>query len=124
MKVANSSGREYYLQRSKDNFMAKWCSTIQPSRIDLDGTIVEAFGDADKSNYIYLIFEGTTYCLWAKDRRNFDFLTETSLRITDRGRPRSDTKRPSTQQLSNAAGPSPKIQMGKEDEPPTREELD
>ncbi|HMO79561.1 MAG TPA: DUF6508 domain-containing protein [Pyrinomonadaceae bacterium] len=124
MKVENSSGREYYLQRSKDNFMAKWCSIVTPSRIDLDGTTVEAFGDVEKSNYIYLVFEETTYCLWAKDPRNFEFLEETSLRITDRGRPRSGTKKASNDQPPRVVGRSPKIQMGKEDELPTREDLE
>jgi hypothetical protein len=124
MKVENSSGREYYLQRSKDNFIAKWCSTVTPSRIDLDGTTVEAFGDADKSNYIYLIFEGTTYCLWAKDPSNFEFLAETSLHITDRGRPRSDAKVGSAATPTRVVERSPKFQMGKDEEPPTREDLD
>lgn len=123
MKVENSSGREYYLQRSKDNFMAKWCSTVTPSRIDLDGTTVEAFGDAEKSNYIYLVFEGTTYCLWAKDPRNFEFLEEISLRITDRGRSkRSNTSK--AEPTPVRAGKSSEFQMGKEEEPPTREDLD
>lgn len=123
MKVANSSGREYYLQRSKDNFLAKWCSTVTPSRIDIDGTTVEAFGDSEKSNYIYLVFEGTTYVLWAKDTRNFDFLQETSLRITDRGRARSKAKKNESSQPRTSAK-APKFQMGEEDQPPTREDLD
>lgn len=123
MKVANSEGREYYVQPSKDNLLPRWCSTVEPTRIDLDGTVVEVFADRERSNYIYLIFEGTTYCVWAKDPRNFDFLEETSLRITDRGRARSKARRAESSQ-PRTTGRSPKFQMGEEDEPPTREDLD
>lgn len=123
MKVENSTGREYYLQRSKDNRMAQWCSKTEPARIEIDGTSVEAYGNPEKSDWIYLRYEGTAYCLWAKDPRDFEFLEETSLRITDRGRPRSNTKKGEPAH-PRVAGKSPKFQMGKEDETPTREDLD
>lgn len=96
---------------------------MEPTRIDLDGTVVEVFADRERSNYIYLIFEGTTYCVWAKDPRNFDFLEETSLRVTDRGRARSKAKKNESSQ-PRTTGKSPKFQMGNEDQPPTREDLD
>jgi len=124
MKVENSSGREYYLQRSKDNFIAKWCSSVTPSLIDLDGTTVEAFGDAEKSNYIYLVFEGTTYCLWAKDPRNFEFLKETSVKITDRGRAKRSKTKETEPLPPRVPRRSPKFQMGTEGESPTREDLE
>jgi hypothetical protein len=122
MKVANSSGREYYLQPSANNFFPRWCSTVEPSLVDLDGTAVEAFGDRKKSNYIYLILEGTTYCVWAKDPRNFDFLEETSLRITKRGRSKGKSAKAET--TSARAGKSVKFQVGKEEELPSREDLE
>lgn len=123
MKVENSTGREYYLQRSKDNRMAKWCSKTEPSRIEIDGTSVEAYGNPEKSDWIYLRYEGTAYCLWAKDPRDFEFLDETSLRITDRGRSkRSSTSK--TEATPVRTGKPSEFQMGKEEEAPTREDLD
>lgn len=89
MKVKNSTGRQYYLQRSKDDRIAQWCTKTKPVEIEIDGTIVEAYGNPEKSDWIYLRYEGTAYCLWAKDPNDFDFLKESSLRITDRGRKRS-----------------------------------
>jgi hypothetical protein len=123
MKVANSTGREYYLQRSKDNRIAQWCTKAEPAQIEIDGAPVEAYGNREKSDWIYLRYEGTAYCLWAKNPRDFEFLDETSLRITDRGRPRSKTEETESAQ-PRVAGKSPKFQMGKEEEPPTREDLD
>lgn len=123
MKVANSEGREYYLQRSKDNQIAQWCSKAHPALIEIEGVSVEAYGNPQKSDWIYLRYDGTAYCLWAKDPREFEFLEERSLQITDRGRTRSSTKKvESTRQ--RAEGKAPKFQMGTEDEPPTREDID
>lgn len=123
MKVENSTGREYYLQRSKDNRIAQWCTKTEPAQIEIDGAPVEAYGNPEKSDWIYLRYEGTAYCLWAKDPRDFEFLDETSLRITDRGRSkRSNTSK--AEPTPVRAGKSSEFQMGKEEETPTREDLD
>lgn len=123
VKVANAEGREYYVQRSKDNFFPRWCSTVEPTQIEIDGTAASAYGDPELSNYIYVLFEDTTYCIWAKDPQNFDFLKETALRITDRGRQRSSTRK-SESSVPRSAGKTARFQMGSEDDPPKRDDID
>jgi hypothetical protein len=86
MKVKNPSGREYYIQRAKDDRMANWCSRVSPVRLEFDGVAAEAYADPDRSDWIYIRFNDTTYCHWAKEAGGFDLLGETSLQISDAGR--------------------------------------
>lgn len=86
MKVKNPSGREYYIQRAKDDRMANWCSRVTPVILEFDGERAEAYADPERSDWIYIRFNGTTYCNWAKQAGGFDLLNESSLQITDQGR--------------------------------------
>lgn len=86
MKVKNPSGREYYIQRAKDDRMANWCSRVTPVVLEFDGERAEAYADPELSDWIYIRFNGTTYCNWAKQAGGFDLLNESSLQITDQGR--------------------------------------
>ncbi|MBK7934555.1 MAG: hypothetical protein IPK01_13955 [Acidobacteria bacterium] len=86
MKVRNSSGREYYIQRAKDDRMANWCSRVTPVVLEFDGVQADAYADTDRSDWIYIRFNDTTYCHWAKEAGGFDLLDETHLEISDPGR--------------------------------------
>ncbi|MBK9171390.1 MAG: hypothetical protein IPM28_00050 [Chloracidobacterium sp.] len=86
MKVRNSSGREYYIQRAKDDRMANWCSRVTPVVLEFDGVRADAYADTDRSDWIYIRFNDTTYCHWAKEAGGFDLLDETHLEISDHGR--------------------------------------
>ena len=86
MKVKSPSGREYYIQRAKDDRMANWCSRVTPVRLEFDGRPAEAYADPDRSDWIYIRFDETIYCNWAKREGGFDLMNETTLRISDPGR--------------------------------------
>lgn len=86
MKVKNPSGREYYIQRAKDDRMANWCSRVTPVILEFDSETAEAYADPERSDWIYIRFNGITYCNWAKAEGGFDLLNETSLQISDLGR--------------------------------------
>ena len=66
--------------------MANWCSRVTPVVLDFDGEPAEAYADPDRSDWIYIRFNGTTYCNWAKKEGGFGLLNETTLRISDPGR--------------------------------------
>lgn len=86
MKVINSAGREYYIQRAKDGQMAKWCSTVTPIVLEFDGVQAEVYANAELSDWVYISFKDTVYCHWAKEAGGFDLLNECDLRISDHGR--------------------------------------
>lgn len=125
MKVKNPSGREYYIQRAKDDRMANWCSRVTPVILEFDGVQAEAYADPDRSDWIYIRFNETTYCNWAKKEGGFDLLTETTLRISDPGRTyqkRDKTERSETDDADRDEGSS--IEMHTEDRSLRREDLD
>lgn len=66
--------------------MANWCSRVSPVVLEFDGVRAEAYADPERSDWIYIRFNDTTYCHWAKQAGGFELLGETSLQISDAGR--------------------------------------
>lgn len=127
MKVKNPSGREYYIQRAKDDRMANWCSRVTPVLLEFDGVPAEAYADPDRSDWIYIRFDETTYCNWAKKEGGFDLLTETTLRISDRGRTyrKRDNAEPAEPDHGDGDGDEgSSFEIGTEDRSLAREDLD
>lgn len=89
MIVQNKAGRNYNLAASKGNVMANWTTKEKAVRMDIGGEKVDVFANTEKSNYIYLRHNGTVYCVWAKDPKEFDFLKEKSLKIISASRTRT-----------------------------------
>jgi hypothetical protein len=86
MKVANSTGREYTLLRSSKP-KAAWCDKIEkPAKVKINGATIMVFANEAKSDYIYMEIPAEdgksvlTYCVWAKDPKEFDFAKETSVK--------------------------------------------
>lgn len=115
MKLINSkTNRVYNCLASKNNVIAAWTAKVKPVTVTIDGTKVSVFGDSQKSNYIYFSFNSISYCVWAKDVKEFDFLTEKALKVHSVDKPKAvkvpTTKVPSTPLvLMSAINPEVKV---------------
>jgi len=122
MKVKNPSGREYYIQRAKDDRMANWCSRVTPVILEFDGVAANAYADPDRSDWIYIRYNDTMYCHWAKESGGLDLLGETTLQISDPGSTYRKRERTELDEGDNHKGSS--FNMESDARSLTREYLD
>lgn len=93
MKLTNSKGRVYSISRAKLQEIATWCHGVKPTSIRVGNSTLKAYGDSNKSNYIYIsglkaphpttgLLVEWAYCLWLKaDPKGMELLKEKGLKV-------------------------------------------